>query len=175
MKIMGIDPGLAKIGWGVIEATENCKPVLTGYGCISTLKTESMVSRLSKIYAEVSKLVKEFNPDEVAIEEIFFSSNTKTAINVAHARGAILIALNHSDIKLREYTPLQIKQAVVGYGRAKKKQVQYMVVNFLNLKNLPDNDHTFDAIAAALCHNNSRKLNKIISDKGTGKMPVLPI
>lgn len=163
MRIMGIDPGLANLGWGVIEVFNNGKPVLVDYGCINTLKTKSIVNRLGSIYKEVSALIEKFSPDEIAMEEIFFASNTKTAIKVAHASGAVMIALSHADIEVSEYTPLQIKQALVGYGRAKKGQVQYMVKNFLNLKEVPKSDHASDALATALCHNSSRKLRNIVS------------
>lgn len=158
---MGIDPGLAKIGWGIIKV-ENNQISLIDYGCINTSKEFSMVNRLGEIYKTMGKLIEQYSPEEVAIEKIFFASNAKTAINVAHARGAILLALNHHDIRVSEYTPLQIKQAVVGYGRAKKEQVQFMVKNFLNLKKFPTPDHAADALATAICHNNSRKMKAIL-------------
>lgn len=165
MKIMGIDPGLAKVGWGVVEVFNNKNPVLVDYGCISTLKTKSIVNRLNNIYESVRTLIKKFSPDEIAMEEIFFASNTKTAIKVAHARGAIMIALSHANVEVSEYTPLQIKKALTGYGRAGKEQVQYMVKNFLGLKKVPEPDHASDALAAALCHNSSRKLRNIVAGK----------
>ena len=159
---MGIDPGLGKTGWGVIEVFNNKKPVLVDYGCISTLKTETFTYRLGKIYEEVCSLIEKFNPEAASVEEIFFAKNAKTAIVVAQARGAIMVALNHSKISVHEYTPLQIKLAVVGYGRADKKQVQFMVKNFLNLSEVPKPDHAADALAAALCHESSYKINRII-------------
>ena len=162
---MGIDPGLAKLGWGIIEVFENKQPVLIDYGCVSTVKTESFSNRLGIIYAKICSLIKEYNPEEISIEEIFFATNAKTAINVAQARGAVMLAFNHSGIKVCEYTPLQIKQALVGYGRAGKQQVQYMVKNFLKLKEIPSPDHAADALAAALCHNNSRKINRMVEGK----------
>ncbi len=165
MKIMGIDPGLAKTGWGVIELQANSKICLIGYGCITTSKNYKMDERLSSIYGEICELISKFKPDEGSIEEIFFASNAKTAINVAHARGVIMIALNHSGIKVFEYTPLEIKKAVVGYGKADKAQVQYMVRSIMGLKEVPKPDHASDAIAAALCHGNAFKLNSIITGK----------
>ena len=162
MRILGLDPGLAKIGWGVISIGADSKPQLVEYGCITTLKTQSIVERLAQIYDRINTLVKQYVPDEVAIEEIFFSVNTKTAIDVAQARGAIMIALNHSDIIVCEYTPLEIKQALTGYGRANKYQIKFMVKNFLGLDSMPNTDHAADALAAAICHNNARKLMNIL-------------
>jgi crossover junction endodeoxyribonuclease RuvC len=162
---MGIDPGLAKIGWGVIKTDGINNPVLVEYGCLSTPTSQSFSVRLDYIYTEICKLVETYNPEEVSVEQIFFASNAKTAINVAHARGAILLACSHLKTKVYEYTPLQIKQAVVGYGRAEKQQVQFMVKNLLGLNELPSPDHSADALAAAMCHNNARKISNII--KGT--------
>ena len=158
MRIMGIDPGLAKAGWGVIEVGANNEPSVVDFGCITTEKNTPIACRLNKLYTEIQQLIKIIRPEEIAIEKIFFSGNVKTAIDVAQARGVILLALNHSNIKIYEYTPLEIKQAVVGHGRAEKKQVQFMVKQFLKLKELPASDHASDALAAALCHNSSRKL-----------------
>jgi crossover junction endodeoxyribonuclease RuvC len=162
MKILGLDPGLAKVGWGIIETGTESNPRFVECGCISTSKTESIVGRLAHIYDKVSSLVAEYLPDEVAIEKIFFSVNTKTAIDVAQARGAILIALNHSEITVSEYTPLQIKQALTGYGRARKEQVMFMVKNFLKLESMPATDHAADALAAAICHESSRKIARAL-------------
>lgn len=158
---MGIDPGLAKLGWGIIEVEDNDKPVLVDYGCINTSSAELISYRLDYIYKQLRKLVKRLKPNEVAVEKLFFSSNAKTAMDVAQARGVVMVALNHTGIKVSEYTPLEIKLAVVGYGRAQKKQVQYMVKHFLNLAKVPKSDHAADALAAAICHNNSRKLAQI--------------
>ena len=166
MRILGLDPGLAKIGWGIIEVEANSKPQLLKYGCVSTQKSQSTVERLAKIYDQINSLVEQYSPDEVAIEEIFFSVNSKTAIDVAQARGAIMIALNHSHITVSEYTPLEIKQALTGYGRASKDQVKFMVKNFLALDSMPTTDHAADALAAAICHNNTRRLAKTL--KGAG-------
>ncbi|MFW6173337.1 MAG: crossover junction endodeoxyribonuclease RuvC [Elusimicrobiota bacterium] len=162
MKIMGIDPGLANVGWGIIKETDNSKFSLVNYGCISTSSSDTFIKRLDLLYKRAKDLVEKYNPEEVAVEELFFSANTKTAINVAHARGAVMVALNHSGMKVSEYTPLEIKQALVGYGKAKKSQVQYMVKQFLNLDEIPHPGHSADALAAALCHCSSRKLNNLI-------------
>jgi crossover junction endodeoxyribonuclease RuvC len=159
---MGIDPGLAQMGWGVIEVSEDGKPALIEYGCLHTSKSNTVSGRLDHLYKNTCQLIVKYRPQEVAIEGLFFSSNTKTAMEVAQARGAVMIALNHSGIEVAEYTPLQIKQAVVGYGRAKKEQVQFMVRQFLGLLESPSPDHAADALAAALCHSGSRKLNRMI-------------
>ncbi|MFH1415734.1 MAG: crossover junction endodeoxyribonuclease RuvC [Elusimicrobiota bacterium] len=165
MKILGIDPGLAKIGWGIIETSENKKTVIVEYGCLSTSKSESMACRLGHIYRGISEIINKFSPEEAAVEEIFFASNAKTAINVAQARGVIVVALGNSGIRVNGYTPLEIKQALVGYGRARKEQVQYMVQNFLDMDRIPSSDHAADALAAALCHESSRKLKVIMTGK----------
>jgi crossover junction endodeoxyribonuclease RuvC len=162
MKIMGIDPGLAKVGWGIIEILDDRNTVLIDHGCLSTSAKKPIVNRLSSIYKEIYMLVEKYEPREVSIEEIFFAKNAKSAINVAQARGVILLALDHSQSDVYEYTPLQIKQALVGYGKAGKEQVMYMVKNFLKLEQMPATDHESDALAAAICHDNYRKLNKVI-------------
>lgn len=162
MRIMGIDPGLAELGWGIIEVQKDNKLDLIKHGCISTSNKDPFTVRLGKIYNSILDLVNTYRPDEVAVEKLFFSSNAKTAIAVAHARGAIFIALSHTKVKVSEYTPLQIKQALVGYGRAAKEQVQFMVKNFLHLENIPESDHSSDALAAALCHNSFMKMNNVI-------------
>ena len=163
MKIMGIDPGLAKTGWGIIKVHGDEKPDLIGCGCINSSDIKSNIERLRYIYDELFKLIDTYSPDEVAIEELFFSSNTKTALSVAQAKGVIIIALSSKNLKIVEYTPLQIKQALVGYGRATKKQVEYMVKNFLCRQDLRMADHVFDSLAAALCHHNTRNLSNIIA------------
>ncbi|MBN2406213.1 MAG: crossover junction endodeoxyribonuclease RuvC [Elusimicrobia bacterium] len=158
MRIMGIDPGLAKVGWGIVDTQDRDSIILVEYGCITTSGAEPINSRLDTIYRIILDLIKKYRPAEVALEKLFFSSNTKTAIDVAQARGAVLVALNHSGLILAEYTPLEIKQALVGYGRAKKNQVQFMVKNFLKLEKEPRPDHAADALAVAICHNNSKNL-----------------
>ncbi|MFC2061962.1 crossover junction endodeoxyribonuclease RuvC [Elusimicrobiota bacterium] len=161
MRILGIDPGLAKLGWGIIDTSEGKETVLVEYGCVSTRSSVPVSDRLGHIYEQICELIKKFEPQEVAIERLFFSSNTKTAMDVAQAKGSVLVALNHSGIRIYEYTPLQIKQALVGYGRATKDQVQFMVKNFLNMKEVPEPDHAADGLAAAICHNSHRKMNEI--------------
>ncbi len=159
--IMGIDPGLASAGWGVIEAGSDGSRLLE-YGCIKTPRGPA-APRLEKIYGGISELAARFSPAEASVEELFFAKNTKSAMDVAQARGAIILALRHSGIRVEGYTPLEIKQALVGYGRASKQQVQYMVRQFLGVKEIPRPEHAADALAAALCHAGSRKLKSALS------------
>lgn len=151
MRILGIDPGLAIVGYGVVDAKgNNFKPI--DYGCILTDKDMKFPYRLKYIYESMNQLIKKYKPDEIAIEELFFNKNVKTAIDVGHARGVEVLAAVNNDIKIYEYTPLQIKQAVSGYGRADKQQVQEMVKMLLSLKEKPKPDDAADALAVALCH-----------------------
>lgn len=154
MRILGIDPGLAIVGYGVIEK-ENSKLKMIDYGAIYTYPEQSFPERISYVYEGVIQLINHFNPDVVAFEELFFNTNVKTAINVAHARGAALCAAYNMKKELYEYTPLQIKQAVVGYGRADKNQIQSMVKMLLNLDKIPKPDDAADGLAVAICHANS--------------------
>ena len=157
MKILGIDPGVAIVGYGVI--TSDCgklKPV--DFGQVNSPAHTPLAKRLKMIYDGITQLINIHKPDVVAVEELFFNTNVKTAIAVGHARGVILLAAQNSNIPVFEYTPLQIKQAVVGYGRADKNQVQQMVKMFLNLKEVPKPDDTADALAVAICHAHSASL-----------------
>ena len=151
MVILGIDPGLATVGYGVILKNGNSTKVLD-YGIISTSKNDTLPTRLKQIYASVTALIDKYQPDAVAMEELFFQNNQKTAIAVAEARGVSLLACIHKLNQLYEYTPLQIKSALTGQGRAEKRQVQYMVKAILNLKEIPKPDDAADALAVALCH-----------------------
>ena len=154
MIILGIDPGFAIVGYGVIEYKNN-KFKTIEYGAITTDAKEEMFSRFKKIHDRLAEIIDRVKPDVMAIEELFFNSNQKTAINVAQARGVLLLAALNQDIPIFEYTPLQIKQAIVGYGRAEKKQVQQMVKILLNLEKVPKPDDTADALAVAVCHAHS--------------------
>lgn len=151
MIILGIDPGIAIVGYGVIQK-ENNKTAVLDYGVINTSKNDALPVRLDKIYKGISKLIDKFKPHSIAIEEIFFNKNIKTAIPVAEARGVALLAGIHNNCLLFEYTPLQIKQALTGNGRAEKQQVQFMVKAILNLSQVPKPDDAADALAVALCH-----------------------
>ncbi|NMB08530.1 MAG: crossover junction endodeoxyribonuclease RuvC [Tissierellia bacterium] len=151
MIILGIDPGLAIVGYGVIEYKGNKYKVID-YGCITTDADTNHPERLQIIYEELSLLIDKYNPDDVAMEELFFNKNVKTAIKVGQARGVEILAAINKGKDIYEYTPLQIKQSVVGYGRAEKSQVQEMVKLLLNLKKIPKPDDAADALAVAICH-----------------------
>ncbi|HHU91971.1 MAG TPA: crossover junction endodeoxyribonuclease RuvC [Halanaerobiaceae bacterium] len=157
MLILGIDPGLAIVGYSLIEKKGN-KYRVCDYGVIKTSAGETNSQRLLNIYQELTDLINTYQPEEMAVEELFFNKNAKTAIEVGQARGVILLAGAQAGIKVAEYTPLQVKQSVVGYGRATKDQVQQMVKALLNLSSLPKPDDAADALAVAICHGNSRTI-----------------
>lgn len=151
MLILGIDPGLATVGFGFVQKNgQNYRAV--EYGAIITKPHRMIETRLSEIYDEMSELLRRHRPDCMAVEELFFNNNTTTAIDVAMARGVILLAANKAGVDIYEYTPLEVKSSVAGYGRAEKTQVQYMVRLMLGLKETPKPDDTADALALALCH-----------------------
>jgi len=151
MIVLGIDPGMAIVGYGVVEKKNRIlRPI--DYGAITTPPTMEIPQRLVTIYDAVQELIARFRPDEVAIEELFFNKNVKTAITVGHARGVAVLAAAKTGLDLYEYTPLQVKQSVVGYGRAEKSQVQQMVKALLGLKEIPKPDDAADALAVAICH-----------------------
>mgnify|MGYP001722529471 FL=1 len=158
MRILGIDPGYAIMGYGLIDKIGNSfKPV--DYGVIKTKAGELLPERLLKIRMELSSIVEKYRPDEMAVEELFFNTNSKTVIHVAESRGVALVEGAVRGINVNEYTPLQVKQGVVGYGRAQKVQVMQMVKVLLNLESVPKPDDAADALAVAICHANSgRKL-----------------
>ncbi|MBE5734997.1 MAG: crossover junction endodeoxyribonuclease RuvC [Clostridiales bacterium] len=151
MIILGIDPGIAIVGFGVIEKTRNDIKVID-YGVITTHKDTRTPVRLQQVYSGIMQLIEKYKPDAIALEELFFNNNITTAITVAQARGVLLIASANYTDNLYEYTPLQIKQALTGNGRAEKKQVQYMVKAILNLSSIPKPDDAADALAVALTH-----------------------
>ena len=151
MRILGIDPGIATIGFGVVDS-ENNRQRLIQCGVITTPPHVSLASRLEQIYGDMSQLLDLFQPDAVSVEELFFNTNITTGIAVAHGRGVILLACQKAGIKIYEYTPLQVKQAVVGYGRAEKAQVMDMVKRLCALSAAPKPDDAADAVALALCH-----------------------
>lgn len=151
-RVIGFDPGLAIVGYGILDYTDFSHKQVVDYGVITTPKEESFPVRLALIYKGVQELIEKYNPDEVAAEELFFNTNITTGINVAHARGVLLLAAVHHCGSLYEYTPLQIKQAMTGYGRADKKQIQEMVKRFLGLQKIPKPDDAADALAVALTH-----------------------
>lgn len=151
MIILGIDPGLAIVGWGVIEY-KNSKFRTIAYGAINTPKEMATSERLLRIYRELGELIIKYKPEQVAIEELFFNTNITTGIRVGEARGVILLVCEMAHLNIAEYTPLQVKQAVVGYGRAEKKQVISLVTMILGLEKPPKPDDTADALAIAVCH-----------------------
>ena len=160
MRVLGIDPGYNIVGFGVVESNGN---KVIDYGVITTPKEMPMSERLLVIYKATKELVENFRPDEVAFEELFFNHNQTTAVAVAEARGVGVLACKEYTDKLYEYTPLQIKQALTGIGRAEKKQVQFMVKSILGLSQIPKPDDAADALAVALCHiqtNNMLKDNR---------------
>ena len=154
MIILGIDPGFAIVGYGVLEYRINHFRVLD-YGAITTDAKTPMYDRFLSIYKDLNQVIEKYKPDFMAIEELFFNTNRTTAINVAQARGILLLSALQHGVKIFEYTPLQVKQAVAGYGRAEKQQVQQMVKILLNLDKVPKPDDTADALAIAICHGHS--------------------
>ncbi|CRH61632.1 crossover junction endodeoxyribonuclease RuvC [Fannyhessea vaginae] len=151
MVILGIDPGLAHTGWGIVE-TRGSVYRARAYDCVVTTSAQSLPERLDAIYQGISYAIERYQPVHVAIEKIFFGENVRSAIDTAHSRGAALVACARAGVVLGEYTPMQIKQAVVGTGSADKRQVIFMVRNILNLDHDPRPDHCADALAAAICH-----------------------
>ena len=154
MVILGIDPGLAIVGWGVLEYKGSRFRTL-GYGSIQTPSTMSTEDRLVEIHKRMNQLIQAYKPDAIAVEELFWNTNQTTGIRVSEARGVILLSGAENGSPIHEYTPLQVKQAVVGYGRAEKKQVITMVTMLLNLEKPPKPDDTADALAIAICHAHS--------------------
>lgn len=153
MVILGIDPGLAHTGWGVVE-TRGSACRARAYGCVATEAHGPIDRRLGRIFDEVCRVIERYGPTELSIESIYFGENTKSAIATAQARGAAIVACSHAGLSVGEYTPMQIKQAVVGTGAADKRQVMYMVRSILALDHEPRPDHAADALAAAVCHAN---------------------
>ena len=156
MRILGIDPGFAITGYSIIDYIGNKFKLITS-GAITTKAGVSFPLRLEKIYTDLNEIVKEYKPDSMSIEDLFFNNNAKTAINVAQARGVILVTARINGLATYEYTPLQVKQAVTGYGRADKIQVQRMVKMILNEEKLPKLDDVTDSMAMAICHAHSSK------------------
>ncbi|MBU0613303.1 crossover junction endodeoxyribonuclease RuvC [Patescibacteria group bacterium] len=148
--ILGVDPGVALVGWGVIKGVHD-KLSAEDYGCIETDKKLPLEKRLLIIHTELQKIMKKHRPEIVSIEELFFFKNVKTAIAVSQARGVIMLAAEQSKTQVQEFTPLQIKQAICGYGRADKAQIQKMIKIILKLKSIPKPDDTADALAIAVC------------------------
>ncbi len=151
MRILGIDPGVATVGFGVIDS-DRAQQQMIQYGAITTAAGLPLATRLVQIAADLEVLIRQFQPDEIAVEELFFSKNITTGIAVAHARGVILYTAERLQVPVYEYTPMQVKQAVVGYGLAEKHQVMDMTRRLLKLKSVPKPDDAADALAIAICH-----------------------
>lgn len=158
--VLGIDPGTATTGFGLIKENDHGL-VVSEYGIITTLPDLPMEKRLQIIYKKLLELIDHHQPDSCAVEKLFFQRNVTTAISVGQARGVVLLALAERNVRCAEYTPLQVKQAVTGYGAANKKQVQIMVQALLNLSDLPKPDDAADALAVAICHAHSRKIKDL--------------
>lgn len=160
MIILGVDPGTATTGYGLIEEKSG-NLSLIDFGVILTKPDHTLEQRLEVLYDQLSDIIDEYNPDEIAVEELFFSTNVKTAMSVSHARGVILLATQKAGVPMSEYTPNQVKSATCGHGGADKKQVQKMVTMLLKLTETPQPDDAADALAIAICHASSRKFNKL--------------
>ena len=166
MRILGIDPGIATVGFAVLDYQRNVFQLNT-CGVITTPAHTSLSSRLNRIYTDMEELLVTFQPEAVSVEELFFNTNITTGISVAHGRGVILLACERAGIPVSEYTPLQVKQAVVGYGRAEKRQVMEMVRRICALKAVPRPDDAADAVALAICH--ARSSTSLLAEKGAGE------
>jgi crossover junction endodeoxyribonuclease RuvC len=158
MKALGIDPGTAATGYGILENDGSSIRVVE-YGCIKTSSKEPAHSRLVKISKDLKKIISKHKPDCIVVERLFFGKNAKTAMSVGQARGVILLAASQAGVEIAEYTPLEVKMALTGYGRADKNQIQQMVKRLLKLKTIPKPDDAADALAVAICHVNSEGFN----------------
>lgn len=161
MRVLGIDPGTAITGYGVVEG-DGDNLTLTTYGAVTTPADQPLAQRLQRIYRELRALIVEWDPDSAAVEELFFSKNARTALAVGHARGVALLALTDAGLPIQEYKPAEVKQAVVGYGNAPKDQVQGMVQLLLGLDEIPRPDDAADALAVAICHFHSARWQSLI-------------
>ena len=160
MRILGIDPGIAIVGYGVVDKEGNRYKTIA-YDAVTTKAHTPLEDRLEKVYNGVCEIIKEYKPDAMSIEELFFNNNAKTALAVGQARGVIILAAVQNHIPVYEYTPLQVKQALTGYGRASKTQIQQMMKSMLGLTEIPKPDDVADALAIAVCHGNSMRFNSI--------------
>ena len=151
LRILGIDPGYATVGYGIVD-TNGFKFSVVGYGAITTPADLPFPERLGLIYEDMLTIIEKYNPQELSLERLYFNTNTTTDIDVAQARGVILFYAHSKGLKINEYTPLQVKQSVTGYGKAEKRQVMEMVKTLLKLKSIPKPDDTADALALAICH-----------------------
>lgn len=160
MRILGVDPGTGILGFGIIEVDRQNTAVLLDAGVIRTPVKQADSERLATIFEELGQIIGEFKPTVMAVEKLFFSQNVTTAMSVSQARGVVLLLGEQNHMKLHEYTPLQIKQALTGYGKADKKQMQEMVRVILGLKEVPKPDDCADALAAAICHSMTKNYDQ---------------
>ena len=165
MRVLGLDPGLATTGWGIVEEKAG-ELTLGDYGVVTTAPGSPLSERLQSLYRELAALIALQQPDVAAVEELFFSRNSRTAFNIGQARGVALLALADAGLVVHEYTPLQVKQAVVGYGRATKRQVQRMLPMLLGLPVIPQPDDAADAVAIAICYLHSARFQALIAQEG---------
>jgi len=160
MRILGIDPGIAIVGYGVIDKEGN-RYKTVAYDAVTTRAHTPLEERLESVYNGINEIIKTYKPDAMSIEELFFNNNAKTALTVGQARGVIILAAVQNKLPVYEYTPLQVKQALTGYGRASKGQIQQMMKSMLGLAQIPKPDDVADALAIAVCHGNSMRFNSI--------------
>ncbi|MGC9333596.1 MAG: crossover junction endodeoxyribonuclease RuvC [Anaerolineae bacterium] len=166
MLVLGIDPGTATTGYGLVREGEEGL-ALVGCGAITTAAGQPLAVRLQAIYRGLGELIQNYQPDTAAVEELFFSRNVRTALSVGHARGVALLALADAGLDVHEYKPLEVKQAVAGYGAADKQQVQEMVRMLLQLDHVPQPDDAADAVAVAICHIHSARMASLIKSAET--------
>lgn len=165
MRVLGLDPGLATTGWGVVVEEESGELALADFGVITTAPGQPLAKRLQSLYRELTALIALQRPNVAAVEELFFSRNVRTAFAVGQARGVALLALANAGLAVQEYTPLQVKQAVVGYGQATKHQVQQMVRMLLGLSEAPRPDDAADAVAVAICYLHGARFQALIAQE----------
>jgi len=163
MRVFGIDPGSLKSGYGIVDS-QGADLVLVEYGVIRTGPNLSLAQRLLRISTRLEELLRQYAPQEVAVEDLFVAKNAKSSLKLGHARGAILLTAAQAGLEVVEYTPLEVKQSVVGYGRADKSQVQQMVKVLLKLREIPRPDDAADALAIAICHHHSAKMKRHIQN-----------
>ena len=163
MIILGVDPGLSLTGWGLVKSSGPDNVSMLSYGCIKTKPSQSLTERLKTIHTTIVNLIREHHPDEMAIEELFFSKEARTIASVGQARGAVLVAAGVENVPVYEYNPRHIKMAMTGYGSADKFQMQRMVKTILRLSEIPQPDDAADALAMAVCHINTRRTNMALT------------
>jgi crossover junction endodeoxyribonuclease RuvC len=163
--VLGIDPGTAITGYGLVREAD-AELALVDYGVITTPSGQPLPQRLQTIYQGLEFVIRQHQPETAAVEELFFSRNVRTALSVGHARGVALLALAHAGLRVFEYKPLEVKQAIAGYGGADKQQVQEMVRMLLNLDQIPQPDDAADAVAVAICHVHAARMSALLEDAG---------